>query len=98
MTDAAWEHICTRHRDLKDYMYEIRDAIEFADEVRRDASFEHRDIHYRHRGAGSRSLRVVVHYRPRNPSGWIGSVVTAHFFPPSRARKEAQLWPQSEQK
>jgi hypothetical protein len=97
LTDEGWAHILNRHADLAEYLYDIREAIELANEVRRDATYDHRDIHYRHRGAGSRSLRVVVQYQPLEPSGWVGHVITAHFLSSQRSRKEALLWPIPEQ-
>jgi hypothetical protein len=37
LTDAGWAHIIGRHRDIAEHVDGIRQAITFADEVRRDA-------------------------------------------------------------
>ena len=50
------------------------------------------EVQYWQRGSGALCLRVVVHYRPRDPSGWTGEVRTAHFIT-RKPRGEALLWP-----
>ena len=77
---------------MVDYQQDVREAIEFADEVVRDATYDRREIHYRRRTSAPRWLRVVVQYRPTEPTGWLGVVITAHFLN-IRPGNEVQLWP-----
>jgi hypothetical protein len=92
LTDAAWSHIRARHRDLSEAQDEIREAIALADEVFRDRTYRHRDIHYRRYGSGRLWLRVVVNYRPIELHGWTGHIITAHFTG-KRSKSEVLLWP-----
>lgn len=92
LTDEGWAHIIARHGDLTDFQHEIKESVDFADELVRDATYAHREIHYRRRLFAPQWLRVVVHYHPTEPSGWVGSVVTAHLLN-IRPRNEVRLWP-----
>lgn len=92
LTHSGWDHIVSRHGDMVEHQQQIMEAIEFADEVVRDATYDHREIHYRRRRSSPRWLRVIVHYHPGEPAGWIGRVVTAHFLN-TRPRNEVLLWP-----
>lgn len=92
LTDAAWVHAVLEHDYMAGRIHEVRDAVTFADEVVHDKSFAHREIHYRDKGSGRRWLRVVVHYRPRDPAGWSGEVVTAHIVS-QRSPRELPIWP-----
>lgn len=91
LTKSGWDHIVSRHGDMVAYQQEIQDAITFADEVVRNATYAHREIHYQRRRSAPRWLRVVVQYRPAKPAGWVGSVITAHFLN-IRPRNEVLLW------
>ena len=92
LDDAAWTHVVLEYEYMANRVQEVRDALTFADEVVHDKTFAHREIHYRDKGSGSRWLRVVVHYRPRNPAGWMGEVVTAHIVS-HRSPRELPVWP-----
>lgn len=92
LTDEGWTHILFEHDSMAHRIHEVRDAVAFADEVVHDRTFAHREIHYRERGSGKSWLRVIVHYRPRDPSGWAGEVITAHIIN-RRSRKESPRWP-----
>lgn len=54
---------------MTEYRWVIRDAIENADEIARDMKHGHRQVHYRRRPILPRWFRIVVHYRPIEPSG-----------------------------
>ena len=92
LTENQWAHVVFEHDYMVHRIHEVQYAVAFADEVARDRSYAHRDIHYWQRGSGALCLRVVVHYRPRDPSGWTGEVRTAHFIT-RKPRGEALLWP-----
>lgn len=92
LTEEGWAHILFEHEELANRAEEVQDAVTYADEVVRDKVYTHRDIHYQLRGSGRRWLRVVVHYRPSDPSAWVGEVITAHFIS-RRDRREVPKWP-----
>jgi hypothetical protein len=92
LTTEHWEHVVAEHNELAGYEEEVRLAVAYADEVRRDREFAHRDVHYRHTGIGSLWLRVVVHYRPAEPSGWAGEVITS-FLTSRQSQREVLRWP-----
>lgn len=92
LTDAGWEHVQERHRDLIARQDEIRDAVTLADEIARDRAFRHREIHYRRYGSDKLWLRVVVNYRPTEHHGWVGIVITGHFTG-VRYESEVLIWP-----
>jgi hypothetical protein len=91
LTDDGWKHICERHGDMVEHQWAIREALERADEIARDLTHDHRQVHYRQRSTPPRWFRVVVHYQPIEPSGWAGTVITAHLT--NRRPKEARVWP-----
>lgn len=92
LTEKGWEHVLFEHDYMVHRIQEVQDAVTSADEIVRDRKFAHREIHYRAQGSGRRWLRVVIHYRPRNPSGWTGEAITAHLVN-RRSHEEAHLWP-----
>jgi hypothetical protein len=91
LTDEGWAHIRARHGDMVQHQGAIREAIERADEIMRDMTYSHRQVHYRRRPTRPSWLRVVIQYRPIEPSGWSGVVITAHFT--NRRPEESLLWP-----
>lgn len=95
LTEEGWEHVVAQHQDMMGRQDEIRQAIEFADEVRGDARFPRRDVHYAKSDLGPLSIRVVVRNHPDEPTGWIGEVVTAHLSDSSKRGKlgEKPRWP-----
>ena len=92
LTDAGWAHVLDQRIEFAGLEEEVRQAVESADEIRHDAKYAHRDLHYRETGPGLRRLRVVVHYRPSEAFGWVGEVITA-YFTARRSKKEAPRWP-----
>jgi hypothetical protein len=92
LTDAGWAHILERHGELAARGDEIREAIERAEEIRQDPGYSHRHLHFRRGDPASRRMCVVVHYRPHEPSGWVGEVITA-FRTARRRNEEVLLWP-----
>lgn len=92
LTEAGWAHILARHDDMVERRLEIRSAIEFADEIRRDARFARHDVHYAQIRTGPLFIRVVVRYRPDASSGLIGEVVTAHLTERKKAGEQVR-WP-----
>lgn len=92
LTDEGWQHILAEHEELREHQDAIRQAVALAAEVRRDATYRRRAIHYRPSGRGRLQLRVVVQYRPIEPSGWAGEVITAYLTAREYANEE-RLWP-----
>ena len=97
MDDGAWRHILDEHDEFQHGRLmmspdDVRLAVEYADEVRRDRLFTCRAIHYRRTEFGEVRYRVVVNYRPSERSGWIGEVITA-FLTARKYQDEVQLWP-----
>ena len=92
LTDEGWEHIVAEHAEFAGLQEHVQDAVSNADQVRRDAVYRHRDIHYKVNGPGEPWLKVVVHYRPSKPSSWVGEVITA-YLTRRQSREEAIRWP-----
>lgn len=92
LTDQGWEHILFQHENMANLRDRIRDAVAFADEIVRDRDYAHREIHHRKRDSSLSWIRVIVHYRPRESSDWIGEVITAHVTS-RRDPREAPQWP-----
>lgn len=94
LTSARLAHIMERHREIAGRVDEIQSTVEFPDLVTRDATYAHRENHYRRATHFAPYLKVVVvHYRPVPPQGtWTGEVITAL---PARVihPQEHQLWP-----
>ena len=91
LDDEGWRHILERHGDMAEHMWAIREAVERADQIARDMKHDHRRVHYRRRSTSPRWFRVIVHYRPIEPTGWAGIVITAHLA--NHRPREARVWP-----
>jgi hypothetical protein len=92
LTDSALEHVLAEHSDFEIEPRDIQDTVTAAEEIVRDRTYRHRQIHYRQYKSGPLSLRVVVQYRPDEVHGWVGSVITAHAIR-KRNKREVLLWP-----
>jgi hypothetical protein len=60
LTSAGLDHILQGHDEIADRLDEVRTAIEQPDFVTRDATYRHREIHYRRVASGQGLLKVVV--------------------------------------
>lgn len=92
LTDEGWAHILDHHGDMVEFQGEIRQAIEFADEVSIDGRYRRRNVHYLKSAGGRPPIRVVVNYSPSAPSGSTGRVVTA-FRSERKTVGERLIWP-----
>ncbi len=93
LTEEGWDHIVSDRRGATPTPDDVRGAVEAPTRVTADADFAQRECSYQSLGAGRRTLKVVVHFRPVPPQGtWVGVVVTA-FYVTSDKRREVQRWP-----
>ena len=62
LTDTGWSHIRARHGEMLAHLWAIREAIEHADEITQDMTYNHRRVHYRRRSNSPYWLRAIVQY------------------------------------
>lgn len=87
LTDAGMTHILQRRPDMEGTETSIRETVEAAERVNRDALHPDRECHYR-RISEHRFLKVVVGYDAAER----GTVITAYPVPYAK-RGEQQRWP-----
>lgn len=92
LTEAGWAHILDRHKDMVPHLLSIRDAISHADEVTVDAVYSRRNVHYLRSTPTTIAIRVAVNYKPAEPSGWAGEIITA-LRSERKKQGERRLWP-----